>query len=58
MREVAIVFDVGGIESTVVVLYLIVMRVAGNGFGPTGGERIAFALTVLTGLQTLNLGCT
>ena len=55
MREVVIVFDVGGIESTVVVLCLIVTRVAGNGFGPTGGEHIGLALRELTGLQTLDL---
>ena len=53
-----IVFDVGGIESTGVVLYLIVTRVAANGFGPTGGEHIGLALRELTGLQTLDLRCT
>ena len=53
-----IVFDVGGIESTGVVLYLIVTRVADNGFGPTGGEHIGLALRELTGLQTLSLGGT
>ena len=58
VREVVIVFDVGGIESTGVVLYLIVTRVAGIGFGPTGGEHIGLALRELTGLQTLNLSST
>ena len=53
-----IVFDVGGIESTVVVLCLIVTRVSVNQFGPTGGEHIGLALRELTGLQTLHLSCT
>ena len=50
--------DVGGIERIGVVWDLIVTRVAGNEFGPTGGEHIALALRELTGLQTLNLGST
>ena len=31
------------------------MRVAGNGFGPVGGEHVSSALTLLTGLQHLDL---
>ncbi len=58
VREVVIVFDVGGIESTGVVLNLIVTRVADNEFGPTGGEHIGLALRELTGLQTLDLSGT
>jgi hypothetical protein len=34
---------------------VIVTRVAGNKFGATGGEHIASALRLLTGLQTLHL---
>ena len=45
----------GGIERIGAVWDLIVTRVAGNEFGPTGGEHIALALRELTGLQTLNL---
>ena len=37
---------------------VIVTRVAGNDFGATGGEHIGLALRSLTGLQTLDLGCT
>ena len=45
----------GGIERIGVVWDLIVTHVAGNNFGPTGGEHIAWALRELTGLQTLDL---
>jgi hypothetical protein len=37
---------------------LIVMRVAGNGLGPTGGEHLSLALRELTGLHTLDLSST
>ena len=37
---------------------LIVMRVAGNGLGPIGGEHISLALMQLTGLQMLDLSGT
>ena len=35
-----------------------VMRVAGNDLGPEGGQYVAASLSVLTGLQTLDLGGT
>ena len=38
--------------------FLFVMRVAGNSLGPEGGKSVAASLSVLTGLQTLNLSCT
>ena len=50
-----IVLDVGGSESMGVVWDLIVTRIAGNEFGPTGGEHIATALRGLTGLHTLDI---
>ena len=48
----------GAVEGMGVVRGLIVTRVAGNGFGPTGGAHIALALRELTGLQTLDLSST
>ena len=50
--------DVGGIERIGAVWDLIVTRVAGNKFGPTGGEHIGMALRELTALQALHLGGT
>jgi len=38
--------------------FLCVMRVAANEFRPQGGQCVAASLSVLTGLRTLNLGCT
>ncbi len=38
--------------------FLLVMRVAGNFLGPEGGKCVAASLSVLTGLQTLDLCCT
>ncbi len=38
--------------------FLFVMRVAGNKLGPEGGQCVAASLSVLTGLQTLDLSCT
>ena len=46
------------LRGRVVMFDLIVMRVAGNGLGPIGGEHISRALMQLTGLQKLNLSCT
>jgi hypothetical protein len=48
----------GAVERMGVVWDLPVTRVAGNGFGATGGEHIVLALRFLTGLQTLYLDCT
>ena len=38
--------------------FLIVMRVAANELGPEGGQCVAASLSVLTGLQLLNLAST
>ena len=38
--------------------FLFVMRVADNALGSDGGQCVAASLSVLTGLQTLNLHCT
>ena len=48
----------GAVERMGVVWAVIVTRGADNQLGATGGEHIASALRSLTGLQTLNLGCT
>jgi hypothetical protein len=45
----------GAVERMGVVLAVIVTRVADNEFGAVGGEHIASALRLLTGLQTLHL---
>ncbi len=50
-----IVFDVGGIESTVVVLYLTVTRVAGNGFDDSTGCRFAASFIFLRRLQKVHI---
>jgi len=39
-------------------VFVFVMRVADNNIGPEGGKCVAASLSVLTGLQTLNLGGT
>ena len=38
--------------------FLFVMRVAANSLGPEGGQCVAASLSVLTGLQRLDLGGT
>ena len=38
--------------------FMFVMRVAGNSLGPEGGQCVAASLSVLTGLQELDLCCT
>jgi len=38
--------------------FLVVMRVAGTRMGASGGQYVAASLSVLTGLQTLDLICT
>ena len=38
--------------------FMFVMRVADNELGPEGGKCVAASLSVLTGLQTLDLCCT
>ena len=37
--------------------FMFVMRVADNKLGPLGGQCVAASLSVLTGLQTLDLNC-
>ena len=36
---------------------MIFMRFADNDFGPDGGDHVSSALTLLTGLQHLDLSC-
>jgi hypothetical protein len=48
----------GAVEGMGVVRGQIVTRVADTGLGPAGGVHIGLALRALTGLQTLDLGCT
>ncbi len=59
LKEVVIcLLNMGGIAMKGVLRVLIVKRVAANALGSTGGEHIASALRLLTGLQTLDLGGT
>jgi hypothetical protein len=58
LRKGLIFEMLGAVGRMGVVWDLPVTRVAGNGFGATGGEHIGLALRFLTGLQTLNLSST